>query len=476
MSRLNENECSINKMVTALKILHLEDDPDDAEFIQHRISQEIPGCIFETVWNREDYIRCIETHMPNVILSDNQLPQFSAREALRIHKEKALPIPFILVTGTVSEEFASSIIREGADDYLLKDRLNRLPDAIHAALHKRKIAQEIRDYKYALDQSSIVIITDANGAITYVNENFCKRSRYGTSELIGENIRILNSGYHPMEYFQELWNCIASGRIWKGEFRNKSKTGEFYWVDATIVPFMNMAGEPVQYLSIRNDITNKKSLEEDIINQKIQEQKIVARAILHAQESERNHLGQELHDNVNQILVSAKLLLEYVSLEGGESNDLVIKSMNLVDTAITEIRLLSSRQVTPTKNIDLKELLTSLMESVRANSNIQTEINYQVYNPQASDELKLNIYRIVQELVNNSIKHAAANRIQLDVLITNSLITISMEDNGKGFDTNLKRPGIGISNLRNRVEAFNGTMEIVSSLGNGCRVDVSIPY
>ena len=466
----------MNKMVTALKILHLEDDPEDAEIVQYRLLQEMPDCKIETVSNREDYIRSIETNMPNVILSDNQLPRFSAMEALRIHKEKALPIPFILVTGTVSEEFASSVIREGADDYILKDRLNRLPDAIHSALEKRKIAQEIRDYKYAIDQSSIVLITDDTGAITYVNENFCKRSLYEQSELIGENIRILNSGFHPKDYFAELWNTISSGKIWKGEFRNKCKTGEFYWVDATIVPFMNLSGKPVQYLSIRNDITNKKALEQDIVDQKIQEQKIVARAILHAQESERNHLGQELHDNINQILVSAKLLLEYASLESQNADDLVVKSMNLVDSAINEIRQLSSRQVTPTKNINLEELLTSLMESIKSNPNIHTDISYQLTDSAVSDELKLNIYRVVQELVNNIIKHAEASRVKLKVFETGRLINISMEDNGRGFDTNSRRSGIGIINLRNRVEAFNGAMEILSGPGKGCRVDVNIPY
>lgn len=463
-------------MVTALKILHLEDDPEDAEIVQYRLLLEFPGCQIETVSNREDYIRSIETNMPSLILSDNQLPRFSAMEALRIHKEKALPIPFILVTGTVSEEFASSVIREGADDYILKDRLNRLPDAIHSALEKRKIAQEIRDYKYAIDQSSIVLITDAAGLITYVNGNFCKRSLYEEIELIGKNIRILNSGYHSKEYFAELWNTISRGTIWKGEFRNKCKNGEFYWVDATIVPFMSVSGKPVQYLSIGNDITNKKTLEQDIIDQKIQEQKTVARAILHAQESERNHLGQELHDNINQILVSAKLLLEYASLESGDANDLLVKAMNLVDSSIKEIRQLSSRQVTPTKNINLKELLTSLMESIQSNSPIDTEIHYQLNDYRISDELKLNIYRVVQELANNIIKHAEANRVKLEVYGTGGLINISMEDNGKGFDTYKRRSGIGISNLYNRVEAFNGSIEILSSPGQGCHVDVSIPY
>src|SRR6478735_1558736 len=351
----------MNNKGTMLKILHLEDDPEDAEIVQQLLSTEIPGCEFETVSSKEEYIRSIEANMPQVILSDNHMPMFSAGEALRIHQQKGFQIPFILVTGTVSDEFAASILRSGADDYVLKDRLSRLPGAIFSALQKRKIEQEILGYKYALDQSSIVVITDANGIITYVNENFCKRAFYQETELIGKNIRILNSGYHSVEYFDKLWTTISKGNIWKGELRNRGKDGQNYWVDATIVPFMNSSGEPVQYLSIRNDITNRKNLEQRIIDQKIQEQKTVARAILHAQERERNHLGQELHDNINQILVSAKLLLEYASHDSGEAKDMVVKAMDLVNTSINEIRQLSSKQVTPTKNIDLQKLLASLV-------------------------------------------------------------------------------------------------------------------
>jgi len=463
-------------MGSGLKILHLEDDPEDAEIVQHLLSKEIPGCEFHTVSYKDEFIRVIETIHPEIILSDNQLPRFNATEALSIHRELGLTIPFILVTGTVSEEFAASILRAGADDYILKDRLSRLPGAIYAALQKRKNQKEIRDYKYALDQSSIVSITDSDGVITYVNDNFSRRSKYSKEELIGQNIRLLNSGFHPPEYFAELWATIRAGRIWKGEFRNKDKDGEFYWVYATIVPFTDADGNPFQYLSIRNDITNKKKLEDDIVHQKIQEQKTVARAILRAQESERNYLGQELHDNVNQILVSARLLLEYAHPDAGEAKDMVSKVMNLVDSSINEIRQLSSRQVTPTKNINLKELLTSLMGSLTSKRMTEAVMNFELNDHEVNDELKLNIYRIVQELVNNIIKHADATKVELDVHTEARTVYISMEDNGKGFNMHLKRSGIGISNLHNRVESFNGEIEILSGPGKGCRVDISIPF
>jgi PAS domain S-box-containing protein len=254
------------------------------------------------------------------------------------------------------------------------------------------------------------------------------------------------------------------------------------WSEVSFYPLRN--GETIIGTAcFSRDVTQRtmnervlRAMESEISNQKIQEQKMIARAILNAQEKERNHIGQELHDNISQILASSKLYLSS-ACEGNESlKELVKYPSELIDSSIQEIRLLSSRHVTPLKDVDLQDLVQSLLDKLKENTSINTVFTYDIAEMELTDDLKLNIYRIIQEQVNNMVKYASAGNVNITIEAKPAGLHIELKDDGAGFDLTKKRSGIGLSNMMNRIESFNGQMILESSLGEGCSIRIDIPF
>ncbi len=256
-------------MPVPLRVLILEDSPADAELMLH----ELRRAGFDPDWVRvdteADYRAALESPF-DVVLADYSLPQYDALRALLLLQDRALDIPFIVVTGTIGEEPAVECMKHGAADYLLKDRLARLGPVVAHALEQRRLRDEKRQMEERLRLQSValesaptgVVITDREGRITWVNHQFTHINGYTAEEALGQTPRLLKSGKHDQSFYQRLWETILSGQVWRGEFINRRKDGSLYIEEEIIAPVRDARGTISHFIGVHQDITERKRIEE----------------------------------------------------------------------------------------------------------------------------------------------------------------------------------------------------------------------
>src|SRR6201996_6945310 len=225
---------------------------------------------------------------------------------------------------------------------------------------------------------------------------------------------------------------------------------------------------------IVNDVTERVRLEKELALQQRLKQQQITEVVLGAQERERFELGQELHDNINQILATSKLYLDVAIEEKEPRIELLAKSRKNISMAIEEIRKLSKELITPSLNdLGLVQSIRELIRSIQSVKKMKIRLHISGLKEEGLlPEQKINIYRIIQEQLNNILKHAQAGSVSIELNKQREQIRLRVEDDGKGFDPRMRRNGVGISNIMSRAELYNGKVEIDSSPGKGCRLEV----
>ncbi|MFU2014580.1 PAS domain S-box protein [Peribacillus butanolivorans] len=329
----------------------------------------------------------------------------------------------------------------------------------------KKSVNKLVDFQFALDASSIVAITDQRGTIKFVNDQFCRISEFSKEELIGKNHRIINSGFHSREFFNDLWRTISSGKVWKGEIKNKTKGGTYYWVDTTIVPFLDEHNKPYQYLAIRYEVTKRKIAEEEI-------QKMTGK-IIDVQEDERKRLSRELHDGIGQNLYSHLITINRLQTE--MSHPLLDQMRDEATEIIEELRHLSW-ELRPSVLDDLGLFPAIRSYLVRFSEHHHIKIHFDCYlNCRLNTNKEITIYRVIQEALTNIRKYAQTEEATVTIREIDDEIRVVIEDEGKGFDLKKVTRGVGLFSMEERAKAAGGNLSLYSVEEKGTKVFLEIP-
>ena len=324
---------------------------------------------------------------------------------------------------------------------------------------------ELENLNIALNESAIVAITDKNGIITYVNKEFCKISKYSKQELIGQNHRILKSGYHSPQFYSELWKTISNGNVWRGEIKNNAKDGTFYWVKTTIVPFLDKNGIIEQYISIRFDITDQKELQ----GKYIQAEKL---AVV-------GELSSRITHDLKATLTGINLNLDLLKLKQ-KNNPMInlseeferikrfIKSMSQqIDDTLGYVR----KNPIKLEKCVISDIINIVLERIAIPNTITVKIevvDLQLECDQAKIESALTnlIINAVEAIDKNGEIHIRASE-------KDDHIIIQIQDSGIGipknimpklfdplFTTKQYGTGLGLASCKNIVKIHNGTISV----------------
>ena len=269
--------------------------------------------------------------------------------------------------------------------------------------------------------------------------------------------------------------------LWKEEYRFKKSDGKYALISDRGFLIFGKEGKVIRMVGSMQDITEKRQMEKRLLNQELNKQKLIAQAMVDAQEKERAEIGKELHDNINQILTTTKLYLELAKNDDKERLNLISRSAGNIHEAIREIRNIS-RSLVPASigDLGLVDSIADLVESIKTTRAINVEF-YPMgeFDKKISDKEKLMLFRIIQEQVNNVLKHSSARNLIIELILEESenRIELNITDDGKGFNTEKikNQMGMGLSNIMSRADLFGGKVTIMSAPGQGCKLRVQVP-
>jgi PAS domain S-box-containing protein len=378
-----------------------------------------------------------------------------------------------------------SSTERGFDPLIQLETAEDMDDATlaHSKAATRAMAESLKaldEMRYALDQAAIVATTDHRGIITYVNDKFCEISKYSREELIGQDHRIINSGYHPKEFMQQLWHTIARGKVWRGEVRNRAKDGSFYWVDTTIVPFLDGRGKPRQYLAIRSDITARKSAEAQL-----REQAALANL---------GQLAAVVAHEVRNPLAGLRASLQVLDRRFTERRDheivtAMIQRIDGLNEKVEDLLMYARPRPARLRTVDIGPLVREVAANARAatgNGGPPIEVTGGVHVTVRADPEMLRAALL--NVAMNACQAAGPASVDVQIATNDAACSIAVRDRGPGIPLEVRdsvfqpfvttRPGgtgLGLAIVKRLLELQNGTVVLRDRPGGGTEAQITIP-
>lgn len=331
---------------------------------------------------------------------------------------------------------------------------------------KRKKSEEELDVFFNISPD-LLCITDFKGKLKKINPSFAKLSGYTKRELLQVPFSKFIHHKDQKKTIKELKEVSKGKTTLYFENRIKTKSGEVKWLAWTAKSFR----ETGLIYAAGKDITDQKKLNKKLLSK----QKNLTKAIVKAQEKERQELGKELHDNINQLLAAALIHLETLKTENGNCQQIANKSKKFIKKAINEARNLS-HQMQIKDNITLKESIQYTINSINPENKKEVDFIYDgIDENDFSQDLKINLFRMVQAQLNNISQYAEAKKVMVSITNQNNNFHLHIKDDGKGFNPSKVNFGFGIKNIKNRTKMFNGDFKLIAAEGKGCEIKVEIP-
>lgn len=338
----------------------------------------------------------------------------------------------------------------------------------------------LEEIRQALDQAAIVATTDHRGVITYANDKFCEISGYSREELLGQDHRLINSGHHSKEFFRDLWKTIARGHVWRGEIRNRAKDGHYYWVDTTIVPFLDAAGKPRQYLAIRSDITKRKAAEAKLLEQSALAQLGQLAAVV----------AHEVRNPLAGVRGALQILRSRAAAESDESElmDAMIARIDVLNAKVEDILRFARPRAPFIEAVDVRLVALDAIQSARAAAGKECA---DIIPPAATamiDADREMLRDVLLNLILNACQAGGTEPVHVSIVAEGRMCRIEIADRGVGisdeqrakifeafYTTKKSGTGLGLAIVRRLVTLQDGNVELLPRQAGGTIARIEMP-